>query len=186
MWTVTLNEDGSAVVAQPENESMGNPTWIAVWTDNGDGTFTTADCQGEGPQIAGFWENNSIVWQLLNEGMVVPVKYDDYDAVVAAYGLYEGGAAAPAAEGNVYTYDEVNGFGLAIAWTLTLNDDGTYVLAEVNDFVGEMAYQGTEYSIDGDTVTCGAMVEGPDQFDWANPAGFTATLNADGTFTPAA
>ena len=28
-WTVTLNEDGTAVVAQPENEQMGNSSWTA-------------------------------------------------------------------------------------------------------------------------------------------------------------
>ena len=184
-WTVTLNEDGTAVVAQPENASMGNPTWTAVWTDNGDGTFVTAECQGEGPQIAGFWENNSIVWAALNENMAVPVKADNYADMVAQYGLLEAGEAAEGAgDGDTYTFTETNGFGLTINWSLVLNADGTYVLTEVNDFVGEMSYQGTEYSIDGDTVTCGAMVEGPGMFEWANPAGFSATLNADGTFAP--
>ena len=74
-WTVTLNEDGTAIVAQPENEQMGCPTWTAVWTDNGDGTFTTAECQGEGPQIASFWNNNSITWIDNGDGTVTPVGY---------------------------------------------------------------------------------------------------------------
>ena len=74
-WTVTLNEDGTAVVAQPENEQMGNPSWTAVWTDNGDGTFTTAECTGEGPMIAAFWNNNSITWVNNGDGTVTPVGY---------------------------------------------------------------------------------------------------------------
>ena len=74
-WTVTLNEDGTAVVAQPENEQMGNPSWTAVWTDNGDGTFTTAECTGEGPMIAAFWNNNAITWVNNGDGTVTPVGY---------------------------------------------------------------------------------------------------------------
>ena len=74
-WTVTLNEDGTAVVAQPENEQMGNPSWTAVWTDNGDGTFTTSECTGEGPMIAEFWNNNAITWINNGDGTVTPVGY---------------------------------------------------------------------------------------------------------------
>ena len=74
-WIVTLNEDGTAIVAQPENEGMGNPSWTAVWTDNGDGTFTTAECVGDGPQIAPFWNNNSITWIDNGDGTVTPVGY---------------------------------------------------------------------------------------------------------------
>ena len=74
-WTVTLNEDGTAVFGQPENESMGNPMWDAVWTDNGDGTFTTSECVGDGPQIADFWDNNSITWIDNGDGTVTPVGY---------------------------------------------------------------------------------------------------------------
>ena len=74
-WTVTLNEDGTAVFGQPENESMGNPMWDAVWTDNGDGTFTTGECVGDGPQIADFWDNNSITWTDNGDGTVTPVGY---------------------------------------------------------------------------------------------------------------
>ena len=75
LWTITLNEDGSFVVAQPENEGMGNPTWTGTqWVDNGDGTFTTPDCQGDGPQIAGFWHDNSITWWNNGDGTVTPIE----------------------------------------------------------------------------------------------------------------
>ena len=74
-WVVTLNEDGTAVVAQPENEQMGNPSWTAVWTDNGDGTFTTSECTGDGPMIAEFWNNNAITWINNGDGTITPVGY---------------------------------------------------------------------------------------------------------------
>ena len=73
-WTVTINEDGTAVVAQPENEGMGNPTWTATVVNNADGSFTTADCVGDGPQIAGFWKDNGITWINNGDGTVTPVE----------------------------------------------------------------------------------------------------------------
>ncbi len=97
--------------------------------------------------------------------------------------------ADAAEEGNTsassYSYSETNGFGLAIAWTLTLKEDGTYTLTEVNDFLGEVSYEGTSYTLDGDTVVCGPMVEGPGIFEWADPKGFTATISGS-EFSPAA
>ena len=74
-WTVTLNEDGTARFGQPENESMGNPMWDAVWTDHGDSTFTTSEAVGDGPQIADFWKDNSITWIDNGDGTVTPVGY---------------------------------------------------------------------------------------------------------------
>ncbi|MBQ8264058.1 MAG: hypothetical protein IJY96_04685 [Oscillospiraceae bacterium] len=74
LWTVTVNEDGTAIVSQPENEGMGNPTWTATVVNNADGTFTTADCQGDGPQIAAFWKDNGITWINNGDGTVTPVE----------------------------------------------------------------------------------------------------------------
>lgn len=74
LWTVTVNEDGTAIVAQPENEGMGNPSWTATVVNNADGSFTTADCVGDGPQIAGFWKDNAITWILNGDGTVTPVE----------------------------------------------------------------------------------------------------------------
>lgn len=90
----------------------------------------------------------------------------------------------PPATDKVYTYNETNPMGLAIAWTLTLKADGTYVLSEVNDFVGEVSYEGSSYTIDGNTVTCGAMASAPMISEWAKAEGFTATIDGE-TFTPA-
>ena len=94
--------------------------------------------------------------------------------------------AEPAADvAGTYTFNETNVNGLEIAWTLELNADGTYKLSEDNAFTDTMSYTGNSYTANGNVVSCGPMNEnGPAFYVWADPAGFTATLNADGTFTP--
>ena len=82
-----------------------------------------------------------------------------------------------------YTYVETNPMGLAITWTLTLKADGTYVLTEVNDFVGEVSYEGASYTVDGNTITCGPMASAPAVSEWAKAEGFAATIEGE-TFTP--
>ena len=89
----------------------------------------------------------------------------------------------PAVEGTVYTFSETNPMGLEIVWTLTLNADGTYILSEVNDFVGEMSYEGTAYTLEGNTVVCGPMTSAPMISEWAKAEGFTATIDGE-SFAP--
>ncbi len=183
-WTITLNEDGTAVFGQPENADMGSPMWDAVWTDNGDGTFTTAECVGDGPQIAGFWENNSIVWAALNDGKAVPVKSDDYAAHVAEYGLLE--AAAPAGiEPGVYSYMEPTPFG-EILWTVTINEDGTAIVAQPeNEGMGNPTWTATVVNnADGSFTTADCVGDGPQIAGFWKDNGITWTNNGDGTVTP--
>ncbi len=71
----------------------------------------------------------------------------------------------------LYTFNENNGF-MDIAWELLLRADGTYALTEV----GRDTYEGESYTIDGNTVTCGPMINAPLMFTWANPEGFTVTI----------
>ena len=185
--SLTLNEDGTARFGQPENEGMGNPMWDAVWVDNGDGTFTTAECVGEGPQIAGFWENNSIVGQLLNEGMTVPVKADDYADHVAKYGIPEAGAA-PAGEAiaaGVYTYMEPTPFG-DILWTVTINEDGTAIVSQPeNEGMGNPTWTATVINNpDGTFTTADCVGDGPQIAAFWKDNGITWINNGDGTVTP--
>ena len=182
-WIITLNEDGTAVVAQ-ENPGMGNPTWTAVWTDNGDGTFTTAECVGEGPQIAGFWENNAIVWQALNEGMTVPVKSEEYDSFVAKYGIPTG-TAAPVAAG-VYTFGETIPTGEVIKWEVTLNEDGTAVVSQPeNEGMGCPTWTAVwTDNGDGTFTTAECVGDGPQIAGFWNNNSITWTDNGDGTVTP--
>ena len=73
-WVVILNEDGSFEIVQ-KNPDMGNPTWTGEkWVDNGDGTFTTPDCQGDSPQLASFWKDNAITFTVNDDGTVTPVE----------------------------------------------------------------------------------------------------------------
>lgn len=67
-------------------------------------------------------------------------------------------------------------------WTLVLKADGTYSLTEANPFFGSKTYTGT-YTQDGNSVAIGPMTPAPGMFKWANPAGFTVTLDGE-TFTP--
>ncbi|MGN1002315.1 MAG: sugar ABC transporter substrate-binding protein [Oscillospiraceae bacterium] len=186
LWVVTLNADGSAVVAQPENEGMGNPTWTAAWSDNGDGTFTTSDCQGDGPQIADFWEGNAIVWQLLNDGHTVPVKAGDYADHVAQYGIPAGGASGAAVEPGEYSFLETTPFG-EVLWTVTLNADGSFVVAQPeNEGMGNPTWTGTAWVDNGDGTftTPDCQGDGPQIADFWKDNGITWTDNGDGTVTP--
>lgn len=186
-WTVTLNEDGTAVVAQPDNESMGNPAWTAIWTDNGDGTFTTSECDGTGPQIATFWEGNSIVWQLLNDNCTVPVKADDYSSHVDAHGIPAGEAVTsgnPIAAGE-YTYMEETPFG-EIPWVVTLNEDGTAIVAQPeNESMGNPTWTAI-WTDNGDgTFTTGECEgTGPQIATFWKDNAITWIDNGDGTVTP--
>ena len=163
-WTLTLAEDGTYGLTEQNQIFPDGNTYTGSYTREGD-TVVCGKMDGSGPDVFD-WANP--------EGFTV---------TVGAGTFAPDGVELAAGPGNIYTYEEVNAFGLTISWTLELKDDGTYVLSESNDFVGELSYEGTEYKLEGDALTCGAMVSGPDIFDWANPEGFTATLG-EGVFTP--
>lgn len=92
--------------------------------------------------------------------------------------------AAPVPQGTasaaptVYTLKENNGY-MDIEWELELRDDGSYALTEV----GRDTYVGESYTQDGSTVVCGPMLNAPLMFTWANPEGFTVTIDGS-TFAP--
>ena len=184
-WVITLNEDGTAVFGQPENAGMGNPTWTAVWTDNGDGTFTTAECVGDGPQIAFFWENNSIVWQLLNDNCAVPVKADDYAAHVDAHGIPTGETAAAGIAAGEYTFMETTPYG-EMKWVVTLNEDGTAIVAQPeNAGMGNPTWTAVwTDNGDGTFTTAECVGDGPQIASFWNNNSITWINNGDGTVTP--
>lgn len=184
-WTVTLNEDGTAVLAQPENAQMGNPTWNAKWTDNGDGTVLTSECEGDGPQIAGFWENNSILWQVLNENQIVPVKADNYAAMVEQYGLFTGGASGEAIPAGEYTFMETTPFG-EIGWVVKLNEDGSFEFGQPdNAQMGSPMWTGSQWVDNGDGTftTPDAQGDGPQIAAFWKGNSITWKYNGDGTVT---
>lgn len=162
-WVVKLNDDGSFVISQPENADMGNPEWTGTgWTDNGDGTFTTPDAQGEGPMIADFWENGSITWGLLADNHATPVKYSGYADDVAKYGLPAATGGEPVSAGT-YSYMEATPFG-EMLWVVTINDDGSFVFGQPeNESMGNPEWTGTGWTDNGDGTftTPDAQGEGP-------------------------
>ena len=165
-WTLKLKEDGTYVLSE-KNEIVGEESYEGT-SYTVDGNTVVCDAMVSGPGLFE-WANP--------EGFTVTIDGDTFAPVV------ENAEAEAGVTAGTYTYSEENQFGLAVAWTLKLNEDGTYVLSEKNEIVGEKSYEGTSYTVDGNTVICGAMVSGPDLFDWANPEGFTATIDGD-TFAP--
>lgn len=186
-WKITLNADSSYIIAQA-NEGMGNPTWTGTsWVDNGDGTFTTVAAEGSSTKIAGFWEaDGSIVWAALNDNHCVPVKYDGYADTVAAFGL-AGAAAAVTTQAGEYKFtEEVPSVG-TFEWTITLKDDGSFVIAQANEGMGNPTWTGTSWVDNGDGTFTTVAAEGSStkiaafwqadgSIDWVN--------NGDGTVTP--
>ena len=183
-WKLLLNADGTAVISQPENESMGSPSWTAKWTDNGDGTVLTSECEGEGPQIAGFWENGSILWRILNGGNAVPVKSDDYSKAVDAFGLFTGAASGEPVQPGEYTFMEATPFG-EIKWTVTLNADGSAAVAQPeNETMGNPTWEARwRDNGDGSFTTYDCIGEGPQIASFWHDNAITWTDNGDGTVT---
>ena len=156
-------EDGESEEGESEGESAEEPAEAEEAAD---------DSKGDIPEGAELDENG------------MPVRPVDADGNPEAPPDADPADLPEISDSSVagtYTYDETNAFGLAIAWTLVLSEDGSYALTEVNGVVagGSATYTGT-YTADGNAVTCSKMNEaGPEVYDWASPEGFTLTV--DGT-----
>jgi hypothetical protein len=171
-WIITLNEDGSFVIEQ-ENEVMGNPSWTGTkWIDHGNGTFTTVAAQGEGAQIADFWQKDgSITWINNGDGTLTP-------------GPEQGSIESIAGE---YSFTETTPFG-EIGWIITLNEDGSFLIEQPeNEGLGNPSWTGTEWIDHGDGTftTVAAQGEGPQIASfWQQDGSITWKDNGDGTLTP--
>ena len=161
VWTLTLKDDGTYVLTEV-NDFVGEVSYEGA-SYTVDGNTVTCGAMASAPAVS--------EWAKA-EGFVATISGETFNP-----------GAEAAGEDVVYTYSEKNGMGLEIAWTLTLKADGTYVLTEVNDFVGEVSYEGASYTVDGNTVTCGAMASAPAISEWAKAEGFAATIEEE-TFTP--
>lgn len=178
---ITLNDDGTVQFEMVDHMFLTD-VYVGTYTREGDAVsikgLTNVDVSSE-YKIPGLWE-----W-------IDAATGDASITVNDAAGTFAPGAEEQpddpvAPEGNVvavYTYTETNAMGLEITWTLTLKDNGTYTLTEVNAFVGEVSYEGTSYTQDGNTVTCGAMSTAPAVSDWAKAEGFVVTVDGEG-FAP--
>lgn len=143
------------------------------WTDNGDGTFTTSATDNV-LELDFIADDGTITWTMLDDdgtvtpvGYVEPTEFEEKPVENDNSGVSSG----------IYTYKENNGF-MDISWELELRDDGSYALTEV----GRDTYVGESCTQDGDTIVCGPMLNAPLLFTWANPEGFTVTVDGS-TFT---
>ncbi len=65
---------------------------------------------------------------------------------------------------GTYTFTEaVMGGAFTVEWTLTLNEDGTFILTETNAMLGTTAYTGETYTAEGLTLTTGPLSGGKPQ-----------------------
>ena len=164
VWTLTLKADGTYILSEV-NAFVGEVTYEGS-SYSVDGNTVVCGAMASAPAIS--------EWAKA-EGFTVTLAGETFTPAGVAAGVQPG----------TYTYSETNAMGLEIAWTLVLNADGTYVLTEVNAFVGEVSYQGASWTANGNTVVCGAMASAPAISDWAKAEGFTATIDGE-TFTPGA
>ncbi len=173
-WVITLNEDGSFVIAQPENETMGNPTWRgSKWIDHGNETFTTVAAAGEGAMIADFWgADGSITWINNGDGTLTPTDHATLAAAVAA---------------GEYTFMESTPFG-EFKWVITLNADGSFIIAQPeNETMGNPSWTGSQWVDNGDGTFTTVAAEGEGTkiaSFWQADGSITWTDNGDGTVTP--
>ena len=180
-FSIKLRTNGTFTVMTSVGPLGDNICSGTVWTDNGDGTFTTGPSDNV-LDLDFIAEDGTIVWTMLDdEGTVSPVGYTEPTEFLEKP-VEEEEEAGPI--GGVYTYLESGLAPFDTLWTLTLNEDGTYILGEENERAGLVEYPGTSYTIDGSTVTCGPMGDNrPGLFSWSDPEGFTVTTGAT-TFAP--
>lgn len=165
LWTLTLNEDGSFALTE-NNPFAGEKTNNgASYSIDGD----TITLEGLDPFGMSDIFNVDTITVKFNEAYFAPEGFE-------------------LAEVLLYTFEEEKAdTGITLTWTLLLKGDGSFVLTEINpNFNDPKVYHGSEYEIDGNTVRCGHMEDGPAMGDWAvETDGFTVTIDTENlTFEP--
>lgn len=166
LWILELKEDGSYVLVE-ENDFVGRSEYVGdSWAGSGN-VVKCGPLTGEKPGI----DN----WATAAEGFTVTINEDGTFVNGGEY------VEATGAAGGSYKFNEANDFGLTVLWILELKEDGSYVLAEENDFVGRSEYVGESWTMDGNTVTCGPLVGAKPGIDnWATAdEGFTVTIDGE-------
>ncbi len=192
-YIVWINANGTAVIHM-NNSFTGLHTYTATeWTYNEDGTVSIGALTFEGDTPMGDWFDAAAgytsTWTLNTDGTCEPAGYKESKAPVDL-------AAQPAeiwpaynSVGGVYYFGMINKFGSTVPYALVLKDDGTAKIVMDNSFTGVHAYTATEYTVEGDLVSVGALTyEGDTPMgEWFDAAaGYTSTwkLNSDGTCVP--
>lgn len=150
-WTLTLNEDGSYVLGESgvvEKSYTGDYGYADGYVSCG--PINEAD----GPRGDAFGEDRGwiSVWTIdTAAGTCAHADLGRYTEPSAGGGQGESTSVA-----GTYALHETNAVGMEIDWTLTLNEDGTYVLSESG--VVEKSYTGSYKAADG-YVSCGPINE---------------------------
>ncbi len=165
VWSLLLNEDGSFTLTE-NNPFLGATEHTGEsYTEDGD----TVTLSGLDPFPMSDIFNVDSITVTVNAKHFAPEGYELEEVVI-------------------YSFEEEKAdTGLVLNWTLELLDDGSFILTEINpNFADPKVYNGSEYEIDGDTIHCGHMENGPAMGDWAvETDGFDVTVDAETmTFVP--
>ena len=165
VWTLNLNEDGTFTLTETHPFKGDTEHAGAGYTVEGD----TITLTGLEPFEMSDIFNVDTLTVKFNEQHFAP-EGQELEAVI------------------LYTFEETKeDTGLVLNWTLMLNDDGSFVLTEINpNFPNPKVYHGSEYTIEGNLVHCGHMEDGPAKGDWAvETDGFTVEIDTENlTFVP--
>ena len=167
-WTLQLNADMTYALSEV---GVVEKTYTGTYGVVGEYVSCGPINEEDGPRGQAFGDAWESVWTV------------DKDAGTCQYvdlAHYTAPGAGTASVAGTYTLDEVNGVGMAITWTLQLNDDMTYALSEVG--VVEKTYTGI-YGVVGEYVSCGPINEedGPRGQAFGDAWESVWTLNGDGT-----
>lgn len=165
VWSLELKDDGTFTLTE-ENPFAGASAHNGTgYTVNGD----TVTLEGLEPFEMSDIFNVDTLTVKFNEVYFAPEGFDLEEVVV-------------------YTFEEEKAdTGITLTWTLLLKGDGSFVLTEINpNFNDPKVYHGSEYEMDGNTVNCGHMEDGPAMGDWAvETNGFTVVIDPENlTFEP--
>lgn len=175
LWTLILNADGSYVLVE-ESEMAGRAEYPGEsYTIDG----STVVCGPMGENRPGLYSWSDPEGFTVTTGTTTFAPEGVELAEPAAEAM-PGGIVYKLPENNVFTYVESGLAPFDTYWTLTLNEDGTYVLSEENERAGLAEYPGLSYTKDGDTVICGPMGDTvPGLYSWSNPEGFSVTIDGE-------
>lgn len=170
-WTLTMYPNGVFYLNE-ENGMNGNSTEHSgsTWRENDNGTISTGPWSNADVDKSDFFQSNGeCTWIVNDDGTMEPTDHV---------------AAGPSA--GSYTYDEDRG-DFQVNWTITLNEDGTFVLEEVHGLSGNLTtHTGQTWTDNGDgTFTTGAWDADENKSEFFKPNGeCTWKLNEDGTCEP--
>jgi hypothetical protein len=172
-WTLTLNEDGSYLLHQYFAMMGQESDWYGSSYDlSEDGwvSLGAVDAARSSGTMGSGWHpdgNGGSCW-LVDTGSKTILERDEdfvhYTTPVAAQTsavssttiVYSASVAQSDGDyAGTYEGTIVNGGGMEIPWTLTLNADGTFLLSQIHPNLGEQSFLGSGWRVDGGVISLG-------------------------------